>query len=287
MISKGRTVKLVCDRALIDRLDGRTVCVRVGAATDIAAAAADARQRNTLSCVICNSQVPLEDIEIEDSWRNIPIALIVPAVGRFRNIARKAATLRSLNLRVFLPSDARNLAGARQLASLGIPVCLTFDSTPDWDALADLMTYALLGLVPHAPVDPFHTIAEVYRQTSRGEDWGRVWFDDPARYLHLDAAGRVALSRRDLEAGKFITDVPFQLDSPDVTRAIRQGREAWRDRFAEDHFCARCPSWRLCRARFCEGKAEPDGCQAFFSEMAEVLDRRRNTSPKPAAKWQP
>jgi len=39
------------------------------------------------------------------------------------------------------------LADARILASLGIPTCVVLgaDDKPDWDALADLMTYALLG----------------------------------------------------------------------------------------------------------------------------------------------
>lgn len=280
-------MKLVCphERALIDRLDGRAVCVRVNAAQDIVAAAADVRQRNSLACVICESSVALEDIEIEDGWKSIPIALMVPSVGRLRNIAKKAAVLRSLNLRVYLNAD--NLIGARQLASLGIPVCITFDAAPDWDALADLMTYALLGLVSHAPVDPFSTIADGHRLASRGEDWGRVWFDDPARFLHLDASGRIALSQCDLEAGAFLADDPSKLDSPEIARAARVRSEAWRDLFAEDHFCARCPGWRLCRARCRHDKTEPDGCQAFFAEMAEVLERRRNTSQKPAAKWQP
>jgi hypothetical protein len=283
-------VKLVCphERALIDRLEGRTVCVRVDAARDIAAAAADVRRRNTLSCVICES-VPIEDIEIEDDWQGVPIALMAPSVGRFRNVAKKAAALRKLNLRIYLPCEADNLTGARLLASLGIAVCIDFGAAPDWEALADLMTYALLGPVPHAPIDPFQTIADGYRQAARSDDWGRVFFDDPSRTLHLDAEGRIALSRRDLKAGDFVACDLSKLDSAEVKHAIEQRLDAWRNLFAEDHFCARCEAWRICRARMCDGKAAPDGCDAFFHEMAEVIERRRGKpeSNRPAEKWRP
>ena len=281
--------RLVCphERALIDRLEGRTICVRVGAARAIVAAAAEVRRRNTLACVICDSCAPLGDIEIEDGWQDIPIVLAVPSVGRFRDVAKKVGTLRKLNLRVHLPCAADNLAGARILASLGIPVCMNFEVTPDWDGLADLMTYALLGLVPHAPIDPFQTIADRYKRTARSDDWGHVLFDDPSRYLHLDAKGRVALSRRDLEAGLFVAGDPSKLDTPELEHAVRERAEAWRGAFAEDHFCARCQAWRICRARLCDGKAAPDGCDAFFAEMADVIEQRRNKSDRPAAKWQP
>jgi len=281
-------VKLVCphERALIDRLQGRTVCVRVGAARDIAAAAAEVRQRNTLACVICES-VPIEDIDVEDDWQGVPIALMAPSVGRFRNIAKKVDALRKLNLRVYLSCEADNLAGARILASLGIAVCIMFDAAPDWDAMADLMTYALLGPVPHAPIDPFRTIADGYRPAARSDDWGRVFFDDPSRYLHLDAEGRIALSRREMLAGDFVAGDLSKLDSLLVKHAIEQRAAAWRELFADDHFCARCKAWRICRARLCDGKAEPDGCDAFFDEMADVIERRRNKTGSRADKWQP
>jgi hypothetical protein len=173
------------------------------------------------------------------------------------------------------------------LASLGIPVCLVFEAAPDWDALADLLTYALIGLVPHAPIDPFQTIADRYRQTARSADWGRVFFDDPSRYLHLDAAGRIALSPRDLKAGNFVASDLSKLDSPEVKHAIEERTEAWRNLFAEDRFCARCEAWRICRARVLDGKAAPDGCDVFFHEMMEVIERRRGKPEATGATWQP
>ena len=282
-------MKLVCpyEPALIDRLEGRVICVRVDAVQDISAAAADVRRCNTLSCVICDSSVPLEDIDVEDDWQGVPIALMAPSVGRFRNIAKKVATLRKLNLRVYLSGETDNLTGARTLASLGIPVCADVEDNSDWEALADLMTYALLGLVPHAPIDPFQTIADGYRQTTRSADWGRVFFDDPSRYLHLDAEGRIALSRRDLKAGNFIACDLSEIDSPLVKHAIEERLDAWRSLFAEDHFCARCKAWRICRARVSGGKAAPDGCDTFFHDMMDVIERRRGKIKAADETWQP
>lgn len=287
------TIRLVClnDAAVLGRLEKRTLCVRVNSAEDIAAAADAARARNTLSCVICDSDVPLDEIEVQDGWQGVPIVLMAPSVGRFRNLSRKLSAYRKLDLRIYLPCGEENLLGARMLASVGIPAGIVFDSgeTPEWDAVADLMTYALLGIAPHAPIEPFQTMADAYRQDARSGDWGRAWFDDPSCYLHLDGAGRIALSRAELLAGEFVAGDLSELDSPAVRAAIEERTEAWRDLFLENHFCARCKGWRLCQGRFCEGKTAADGCDEFFYEMAGVIEQYRSkTKPKrPVARWQP
>ena len=282
-------MKLVCpfEPSLLDRLEGRALCVRADEARDIVAAAAGARRRNTLACVICDLKVPLGEIEVENGWHGLPLALRAPSVGPFRDLAKSVEALRRLNLRVYLPAEAGNLTGARLLASLGIAVGLVVGARPDWEALTDLMTYALLGLVPHAPIEPFETLAKGYRPAGRCDDWGRVCFDDPMEYLHLDAQGRIALSHSDLEAGDFVAGDLSALDSAELRGAVERRAESWRSLFAEDHFCARCKAWRICRAR-CRGeKSAPDGCEAFFDEVAEVLMRRRDRARGPSVPWQP
>ncbi len=287
--SKGRKMRLVCpgDAALIGRLAARTLCVRVSHPAEIAVAAARARERNNLACVICETDMPLSEIVPTESWQDVPLALLVPSIGRVRDVVKRIATLRKLNVRVYLPCNESNLTGARVLASLGIAVSIDIDGVRDWDGLADLMTYALLGPVPHAPVEPFRSIAAGYKVASRGDDWGRLYFDDPTRYLHLDAQGRIALSRSELLAGKFATLDLSELDSPELKRAIAERAEAWRDLFAEDHFCARCAAWRICRARLRDGKDAPDGCAAFFLEMADIIEQSRADHHGRDATWRP
>ncbi|MDE2183387.1 MAG: hypothetical protein KGJ78_10240 [Alphaproteobacteria bacterium] len=279
--------RLVCpnDAALIGRLARRALCVRVTAPQDIAAAAALARRHNSLVCVICET-ASLEDIEVSGDWQGIPIALAVARTGPFRRLAAKLKGLRALNLRVYLPCTTDALVGARLLASVGVPVCVTLDpaAAMDWEALADLMTYALLNIARHAPIEPFQTMADGWRPAERGEDWGRALFDDPERYLHVAASGAVALSARELAAGEFVGDV-CELDSPRLKQRVDERKERWRELFLENHFCARCPSWRLCRGRFSAGKTEPDGCAEFFGEAAEIIERARAKSAR-SPTWQ-
>lgn len=288
-----KMLKLVCPnkRALIDRLERRTLCVRINFSEDVAAAVDAAKARNSLFCVICDSNVPLDEIEIPDGWPGEPIALMVPSVGRFGKISKKLVALRKLDLRVYLPYGKENLVGARMLASVGIAAGMVFDpgETPDWDAIADLMTYGLLGAAPHAPIEPFQTMATAYRRDGRSEDWGHAWFDDPSCYLHIDEAGRIALSRTDLLAGEFVADDLSELDSPVVSAAIEDRTEAWRNLFFENHFCARCKGWRLCHGRFCDGKPTSNGCDDFFNEMTSVIEqyRRKMKLKRPVERWQP
>ena len=213
---------------------------------------------------------------------------------RFKKIIIAAAVLAVLfsALSIYVLVMFRQIKAPVNQTALGpiySSVFLSASRVLSYNDSHDLMTYALLGPVPHAPIDPFQTIADGYRQTSRSGDWGRVFFDDPSHYLHLDAEGRIALSRRDLKAGNFVADDLSKLDSPEVERAVEERTEAWRNLFAEDHFCARCKAWRICRARLRDGKAAPDGCDAFFREMEEVIERRRNKpgSNRSAEKWQP
>jgi hypothetical protein len=265
--------------------------MRVKDHRDIVVSANAARTCNTLLCVVCDSEIPLEDLGGEQDWQGIPIALTVPSVDKYRNISRKLAALKNLNLRVYLPCDKENFTAARLLSSVGINTAIVFDedTAPDWDALADLMTYALIGIVPHAPIEPFQTMANACRQGPRGEDWGRVYFDDPSRYVHIDAMGRVALSHRELLARDFVTDDLSGLDSLEIRKAIDDRGEMWKTLFLENHFCAHCGGWRLCRGKFSAGKAKPDGCTEFFDEMMDVVEQHHNKlrSGKSGGKWQP
>ena len=286
-------MKLVCpnEAALLERIQNRTLCVRVKDTRDIVSSANAVRACNSLFCVICDSEIPLEDIDAEQEWQSIPIALTVPSVGKFRNISGKLTALKNLNLRVYIPCNNDNLTAARVLSSLGIKTCIVFNenTTPDWEVLADFMTYALIGMAPHAPIDPFQTMANAYRQGPRGEDWRHVYFDDPSRYIHIDSIGRVALSHRELLAGDFVAENLSGLDSLEVRKAIESRNKTWNKLFLDNHLCARCGGWKLCRGQFYAGKIRPDRCSEFFGEMTDVVEQyhEKSRSGKSGGKWQP
>lgn len=286
-------IKLVCpnEPALLKRIKNRMLCVHVKDYRDIVSSANAVRVFNTLFCVVCDLKIPFEDIVDEDDWQGIPILLRVPSLGKFRNISEKLAVLKRYNLRVYFPSDDDNLTAARVLSSVGIHTAIVFneDTAPGWDSLADLMTYALLGTAPHAPIEPFQTMADVYRQGPIGDSWGRVYLDDPFRYIHIDAMGRVALSNRELLAGDFIANDHSAIGSLEIMKAIDDRGQKWQTFFLENSFCARCAGWKLCRGRFSDGKVEPDGCSEFFDEMTGIVEQYHNKSrsEKLGGIWRP
>ena len=283
--------KLVCpnEPEMFNRLSSRVLAVRVDDAAEVASAASDVNSSgNLLLCVILETDAPLAALNLREEWTGIPLALFAPETGRFRDLRKGLELLRKLNVRVYLPArNNDNLSGLRILASVGVPGCITFEEGGiDWDALADLMTYAVLGLLPHAPIDPFVYIAEHYDPLQYTE-WGSVWFDDPKKFLHLDNQGRVALSQEELMAGRFIAEDILELENPLSCQGYVEKITAWRSAFREDHDCSRCPGWRVCLGRFAANGEPLAGCTTFFSEMMEVAEQYQAQRAEANSIWQP
>jgi len=284
---------IVCpDREnLLQGFTGRGVALRLDNGRRIAAAVDNVRKSgNRLFCVIVESDRPLAEMEFHDHPQDIPLAVMAPAAGRFRDLARHLDRLRKLNLRVYLPCDhADNLASLRILSSVGIPCGADFrkDRT-DWEALADLATYAVLERAPHAAMEPFAFIAANYHSADR-LDWGRVFFDDPKHFLHLSEDGRVALSQAELAEGRFVAASLDEIEAADDFPPIRERLRAWRHFFIDCHPCASCAGWRICRGKFSADLSENAGCADFFGEMIDLV--RRHTAlqfaPEERRVWQP
>jgi hypothetical protein len=270
---------------------GHSVLLQASGLAGIAECAEAVRTSgNSLFCIIVDPDRTLADLEIPDGLESIPLAIRAPAMGRYADIAPKIPKLGSLNLRVYLPCHSPdNLIALRILSSVGIHCCADFtDGRVDWDSLADLSTYALLGLTPHAPVEPFASIASNYRPAS-SIDWGRAVFDDPRHFLYLDADGRVALSREDLAGCRFVAERVDDIQSPGHLSAIREYGQSWRAYFRDNHPCASCAGWRLCQGRFSRCIPEDRGCSIFFDELADVAREhlRNNAAPPERTIWQP
>jgi hypothetical protein len=276
------------DPALLRRFAGDSVAVRVDRPARIAEAAAAARDsENTLFCVILDSACPLDEIEFGEDLNDTPLAVMAPSLGKFRNLVRHLDRLKRLNLQVYLPCDrAENVAGLRILSSVGIRTCAVIGSgKTDWEALADLMTYAILEPVPHAAIEPFAAIAAGY-DPQAWLDWGGAQFEDPSRFLHVDLQGRIALSRAELEESKFIAQDRSELSAEAEHPAVRERLDARRRMFAENHPCASCAGWKVCLGKFAATAAGDRGCEALFAEaMDAALQRqaakRHDAEPKP------
>jgi len=266
---------LLCphDPALFDPLKGHNVAVRVDRPEDVCRAAEEVDSAGgILNRIIIETDRPLSALPIPGDWDGIPVALFAPEMGRYRDLSDTIQKLYDFKIHVYFPAgNAENLVSCRILASLGVTCCLAFDERePDWTALADLMTYAAFGPVPHAPIEPFHHMASHY---SPGAclDWGALYFDDPREYLHLDSRGRVALSRHGLTKGLFIADHISSIRDPLENEGYMKGLNAWRRHFLEDHPCILCEGWKICLGRFgSDGRHRP-GCARFAADtLAEI-----------------
>lgn len=282
--------KIVCpfDHALIRRFSEREICVRVDDPAMIPGAEAMVKESNNrLVCVILDSGKAVDEIELKEEWKDIPIALMASSMGKFRNVARNVPLMRKLNLRVFLPYNSENLTGIRILASVGVPCCIVLESAGiHWEDLADLMTYAVLEGAPHAPIEPFSYIARHYEPGDYTE-WGAAYFEDPGRFLHLDAMGQVALSRRELLDGEFIGHID-DVESSSGCPAVEGRAGEWKNVFIENGPCSGCQGFRVCLGKFMKDKGDPRACSGFFSEMMEAVEQylAQNTAGRETPVWQ-
>lgn len=275
--------RLICtfEPELVRRLSGRTLVLRVPEPAQVRAAAEAARAAGAgLERLLVRLPGTLAAFEPDPAWRGLPLGLEARSMGPFRDLVAKLEGLRALAPVVYLPArDPANLRDARILASVGVATSLVLDRDgADWEPLTDLLTYAVLERVPHAPIEPFATVALRY-QPDAYTPWGALVFDDPAEYLHLDAAGRVAASAADLAAGRFVADSIEALGDPAANPALEEARQAWRKHFLDDDACARCPGFRVCMGRFAPVAGPEPGCAAAFAELMDVIELRRRQPP--------
>jgi hypothetical protein len=285
--------KIVCpdNPSLLASFTGCTVAVRVNHPEQASLAAARVRESgNHLFCVIIESGSPFADMELQEDQKDLPLAVMAPSLGKFRHLAPRLQLLRNFNLRVYLPCDRpENIVGLRILSSLGIHGCAVLgNGRQDWEALADLMTYAVLERIPHAAIEPFAFIASLYDPFSYLE-WGCLYFDDPQHFLHLDAQGRVALSPAELGKKRFIAPSLSEIAPGEEFPAIRERAEAWKHYFVDNHPCASCAAWKICLGKFASEVPENQGCAGFFREMLEVVrqNKVRQVPAKESRIWQP
>lgn len=271
--------------SLIAELRDQDLVVVVENPDDILAAVAAVRaSNNRLDCVVLRWNQPLDALMWSADWVGVPLVVEAQSLGKLHRLTHQLELIRRLELRVDLPLASTTQAVNLQiLASLGIPCRAIFGEKVDWDAAADLMTYALLGRCAHAPIEPFAFIAEQFDQ-DRYRGWGEVSFDQPGRYLHVDRQGRVALFPSASPPFAFLHEDLRRLDNVTALPAYQAAVERWRRHFLYPDDCARCPGWKLCRGQLAETVEDKSTCSAFFSEMLDIAEQyqtqQRSREPK-------
>jgi hypothetical protein len=274
---------------LFQRLGGRTVVVSANSLEDVRRAREAAERHHVnIHRVILHTRAALALLPLLADDIPNPLALFTAGMGRMQDLVRLLPALRKMDVRIYMPADnEKSLTEVRILASLGIDCAVIFDGgTIRWDLLSDLMTYALLGLVPHAEIEPFSYIAGQYDPKKRA-GFGAVYFDDPLTYLHVDAAGRVALTRSDLEAERFFARSIEGVTEESRLAAWGAHDESWSGFFLERSRCAQCPGWRICGGALARRAEADPGCSSFFGELMDVIDQRQTAQKKVKSTWRP
>lgn len=281
-----------CNETLLARLGGRSLVIRIGDFDEISKANDYSMRFNFhIHCLWVHSRVSLAATRLDEKWKGIPIALFVPALGHFPDLVRQLPVVRQLNIRVYLPGNSpSNFSALRILSSLGIESAVVFpEREQDWERMGDLMTYALLGLAPHAPIAPFNYIASRYEPAQRN-NWQSVYFNDPSVYFHIDEHGHVAMSHEELKRGEFILDSVDKLDSADECAAYTERLQSWTEYFLKTEECAYCEGWRVCLGAFSSTSPNRQACGSFFTDFMESVERYRFLAEKKKeadGKWQP
>jgi hypothetical protein len=257
-----RIVVAPFDQHVLSTLKHVPIVIRLRHQREIAAAVDCARHLHLhLHGLFVDATTPLCAIDVEQRWADSAIALFVPSAGRYREFQPLVRRLRPLRIRVFLPATTReNVLAVRILAAEGVRSAVVLKPpVAAWDALSDLMVYAIAAR-GHAPIEPFDFIARQTRSGARPQ-YGSVYFDDPSAFLHVDPAGRVALTADDLSAQRFVAD------SVDDVCAVPESRRCELPAAP----CASCRGWPACQGRFAAEAVTTDHCRRFFTDMLDTI----------------
>jgi hypothetical protein len=276
------TMSLVCpfDENLLSSFSNQTVVIDTvdpGALKKIHDVVRSSENR--LETVRLFWEKPLSDFVPKEDWREIPVVLYAPRFGKFRPFIGNKAGFRKLSFRFFLSADdPETPVSLKILASLGFSCGLFFGAkAPDWDLLNDLMHYVYYSRVYHySPIEPFNHIEKRYDPTRR-TTIDEVYFDDPARYLHIDKEGNLALTAKLLKDGVFtgkgVETIPSVIESAEY----RRHNTAWQEHMLKRDACSFCPSFRICSGRFAASMTQSPGCREFFQDVLDGVEHVRKT----------
>jgi len=266
---------IVCpfDEDLIEKLSQKKLVVRTDDSS-LVSVIKNVTDRNVrLHTILLEPDEPLSSVAFMEEWEEIPIALYISKFGSFREFIHKLPLLRKLKLKVFLSTDnQQNYIHLRIMSSLGIRCGIIFGKNlVNWDLVNDLMHYALYSKSNHASIEPFQYIASNYR-ADQYTDYSSVYLDNPSKYLHINKKEQIALTRNELEEGKFIAEGVRSLNTISEIKEYKKRVLSWQEFLLQKKGCAYCPAWRVCIGKFSSSYEENPGCRDFFSDVMDAAD---------------
>jgi hypothetical protein len=107
-------------------------------------------------------------------------------------VSDKIELIKRLNITfIFTANNHQSIIDAQILSSLGIHSGITLPAeTCNWDNLTNLITYTFYGIMPHSAIEPFATMEKYYCGTNYVSPLFAE-FENPDRYIHVDAEGNL------------------------------------------------------------------------------------------------
>ena len=226
-------ILIIRDVALLAELKGKTIVVETDSIEEVEAIRDAVQEDNSLFCVKLHVKQNITSISWNEAWAKIPMVVYPQGLGAVRDLVKLLPVLKKLNVKFFLDANQEQHYEAVQiLSSLGIYCGMVISENADWEKLTDLMYYALCGKAPHAPVEPFQYVYDMYER-NKLVDYGRVFL------------------------------------STETQRA--QSTQSWQRFFYEATPCAACAGWRICMGKYATLK-DKTNCQGFMIELMELVE---------------
>jgi hypothetical protein len=232
-----------------------------------------------LQNVLLISCQKLSEIDLDSTLKDLPIALQVGGLGRFRDFIKLRDKLSKFNLRIYLPAHTREECTTIWiLSSLGFHCCAVMNPSSgsefDWNALKELAVFSMFPRKPHGDIDPFTFIGEHF-EGNAVINFKTVYFDDPSRFLHVDEEGRLSLSPKDQKTGKYLNVQLEQYHLVLEQEEYKKSLQSWKSFFIERTKCGQCEAWLVCNGFFTKNHAG-SGCLEVFREVLEGAETFKN-----------
>ena len=230
--------------------------------------------------VYTDKYASLETIEINPDWGNTPIILYINRLGQFRNIHKKIALIKNMNIiLIFTGQEEQATTDAQIAASLGIHTGIVLSPQAHLsDCVLDLMTYNFYNTMPHAEIEPFSTIGRYYD----GESYVSpklAEFINPLRYIYVDKDLHLAFSQKELDEGTFFDQGLEKLYEVSSHETIEKEACKWQEMFIEPHPCTFCPAFRICMGYFSEQR-ESGRCREVMNELLGAIEFNKKKQQK-------
>ena len=196
----------------------------------------------------------ITEIDFKEEWRELNLVIHAEGLGKVRDLMGLLPVIKKLNLKFFLDGAKKeNYEAVQILSSLGVYSGIVINIKADWEKLTDLMYYALCGRIPHAPIEPFQYVYDMYQRHIL-VDYGVVYSEKSAGVLGcIDSC----LNAKAQEVSQGALS-----DEPD---------KSWQRFFYEPTPCAACAGWRICLGKY-QSLKDKSGCQKFTNEWLNLIE---------------